>query len=130
MFEAYHQLKAWSKDPPQDLKQVDVIRTFKDCFDEFFNAHPKAERIRWRQIPDYFNDEDAPYFKVTNFEMLLEGYFDFIPQSRVEKPDDRDLVNAFTAFEEPMTWDCAPMFEFAFGDRADVTATRKGFHWE
>jgi len=116
--------------------------TFKDLvkvgFAEFFVAHPEIQAIKWKQYTPYFNDGDACVFSV-------HDWYAKPTDAALAPKDDEDEENGFI---DPWSMGNGPlaaakksgaelfkllddeMMKGAFGDHAEVTATRDGFEVE
>lgn len=113
----------------------------KIVFREFFEAHPACAAVRWRQYTPFFNDGDSCEFRVGDLLVKMvdapEGYegdygdgFDeafLYPSSEANRSDA--FKAAAPALKEIGRID-DDFFEMAFGDHAQVTATRDGFEVE
>lgn len=115
-----------------------------DLFKAFFEAHPEADEIRWRQYTPYFNDGEPCEFRVYDPELFLadgaeerdedaEGYCTW---SLAHYPSDEHkplitegLVKDFEAVASMLQSDADSM-RMIFGDHALVVATRNGISVE
>lgn len=105
----------------------------KEAFIEFFDENPTVESIRWQQYTPHFNDGDACTFGVYDFtfstkESIKEGSGDDEDGYEYTWHPETPEARAVSKFRKAVDLDEA--FEAAFGDHAQVTATRKGFDVE
>lgn len=132
--------------------------SLKETFDEIFKEHPKLLSIRWQGYTPYFNDGDPCVYTIYDFYAEVEGIKSWVHDyskygGRVDSgseyntadeayKNERCLEECFLA-----TWDkeCPEeikevlsslgslpddLFLQAFGDHAEITATREGFKVE
>ena len=109
----------------------------KELFKEFFDKHPRAEAVHWRQYTPYFNDGDPCYFRVGEMNLHLndeleedEEYEDYDDEGHgsytLSQSDDEELKSMGKDFEdiENLPED---VLEYVFGDHVTIIATREGF---
>ncbi len=109
---------------------------FREMFKEFFEATPGVIAVRWTQYTPHFNDGEACVFGVR------EASFKFTPETRA----DLKGVESYSKDEEYLdhySFDCpaalkeldktlqseemADVLQVAFGDHAEIVATREEF---
>jgi len=128
----------------------------KEVFKEFFDKHPSAESITWRQYTPYFNDGDPCYFSVHEFNLTLNDSEEELaeeeePEEEEELVEDEEPEEEFDEYDEgeydsytlsessdpklqKMGEDMQKLEEIpedvlekVFGDHVIITATRDGF---
>lgn len=109
----------------------------KGAFKEFFDKAPEVTAIRWTQYTPYFNDGEPCEFSVHDFHFKLAegadtgGFYTYDegedggPFYETSWRDGSKLSEACNTFEADVKDD--ELFEFAFDDHVQVTATRDGF---
>lgn len=112
----------------------------RECFAEFFDAHPDVLAMQWTQYTPHFNDGDPCTFRVNGgryCSLKIEGVAgedgeDEAPEGFVSKYSDaaEGRESLFEAAEELFSAIPDEMFQAALGDHVDVTATRDGFDVE
>lgn len=131
----------------QEKMQKAGKAALKEAFTEFFEANPSVTALRWTQYTPYFNDGDVCEFGTggvyMQFNNAEEGGeegdgFEYPSTTRwnnetqkSEPIKDKDFVKAAKAVKE--FWGAVvvdDIFETAFGDHVQVTATPKGFEVE
>jgi len=107
----------------------------KELFKEFFEAHPKAAAVSWRQYTPYFNDGDPCYFRVGEMSLHLheeddeeedydpDGGYDSYSLSHSEDPELKKMSEDF----DKLTDIPEEVLEYVFGDHVTITATSEGF---
>lgn len=130
------------------------IEGFVAALDELF-AFPQVEAVRWTQYTPSFNDGDPCVFTTGEFTVKLEGVEegDEDEEESYERGGFRceyGVNNHFSTFPEQFSYRAKhpiaekmdehfdykhveafyDALEDAFGDPAEVTATRDGFHIE
>lgn len=130
--------------------------TLTEEFKKLFEEVPELESLKWTQYTPHFNDGDACEFGVYDFggtfsvpieDEEYEGYdrntrqnkyskvtreagFEFeVIQVQGKDPVMKKTDNALKALRKVAN-KCDELFESAFGDGVEVTATRKGFKVE
>ena len=109
----------------------------KEVFKEFFAAHPTCKAVRWQQYTPYFNDGEPCEFSRNDLEVKMADspedagdYEDGFESSYCSrKKESPELAAAFKATREIEKID-DEIFEMAFGDHVEVTATAEGFEIE
>ncbi|MBB3752417.1 hypothetical protein FHT44_004929 [Mycolicibacterium sp. BK634] len=138
-------------DYPYRRKKVEQgsIEEFVAVLDRLFE-HPQVEAVRWSQFTPSFNDGDPCVFSLGEFYVKLTdgdeeggenedgfyGEYDINEHFSTEDASyDSDNNHPIAEIlDKELGWQTAERFddvlESAFGDPAEITATREGFHVE
>ena|ERR1700761_976928 len=134
MYESLKDLKS-----KMDAAKAELAEKGKDAvkvaFKEFFDAHPEVLALRWKQYTPYFNDGEPCEFSVGSWSIkthTTEGSEDEYGEEGFAGEYDRAIVSEAMRKEVQELFNLAgdETMEIAFGDHADVTATRNGFDVE
>ncbi len=112
----------------------------KETFKEFFDTHPDCAALRWSQYAPYFNDGEPCQFSVNDFRVKMtaspedagddeDGFEDTWIWEGHSQKDNEAFKTVAQAVKSLQRID-DELFELAFGDHSEVTATRDGFEVE
>jgi len=102
----------------------------KEAFKDFFQKHPSVETITWTQYTPYFNDGDACYFHVHEFQINEED--DYEDDKEESEDQETEEVEDTTLWDDLNELEAIPedVYEAVFGDHVRITATPEGFDVE
>lgn len=125
----------------QEAFEKNAKETVGAVFTEFFAENPEVHAIKWSQYTPYFNDGDICEFGVNDFyfqptdETARENedsdYGDGFYSTYNDSPSVRTASNAVDNFQALFNGQAgSDLLGAAFGDHAEIVATRDGFEVE
>lgn len=118
----------------QEQGETEILKMFT----EFFENHPKAEAIRWRQYAPYFNDGDVCEFSVHDMYAKIvggpedqaggydDGFLDSSDAKKLNLEVDETLFTDLAEINGLAYGVLEEVFELVFGDDLMVTIHRDG----
>lgn len=132
----------------KDATAKHFAEKLKDLFQEFFEANPKIDAVRWEQYTPYFNDGDPCTFRVCEpnlrfvngvlteeeaenlsdygdgFVWSLYGVKDEVRKAELEK-----ILNGAAELTKILS-EAEEFLEAVYGDHVQITVTREGIKVE
>lgn len=118
----------------QEQGETEILKMFT----EFFENHPKAKAIRWRQYAPYFNDGDVCEFSVHDMYAKIvggpedeagdydDGFLDASDTKSLGLEVDETLFSDLREISTLASNVLEEVFQLVFGDDTMVTINRNG----